>query len=179
MYANQKKRDPNSNCHRPNKTFNYYKRIVIVLSTVLTAFPKVYDPQTATDVLISTTKVVVVGEDSLSCTPPWSLLLDLSLVSSFCLRSSDPVVVVGSSSMLSTTFTFSRERERERVRDKFDDRLTKCSFLKMLKSGWGKGKMYQTYLISIWAINNDLHWQVRLGDERTFWPSNSFPVNLM
>lgn len=170
MYVNQKKRDPNSNCHQPNKTFNY-KRIVIVLSTVLTAFPKVYDPQTATNVLISTTKDVVVGEDSLSCTPPWSLLLHWSLLSSFCLRSSDLVVVVASSSMLSI---FSLSVVRERGSDQ------QCSFLKMLKIGWGKGKMYQIYIISIRVVSNDLTDKTDCGMKGlSFMLSNSFPVNLL
>ena len=48
-----------------NKTFNYKGRIV----KVLTAFPKVYDPHTATKVL-RTTIDVVVDEDSLSITSP-------------------------------------------------------------------------------------------------------------
>ncbi len=94
---------PNSNCtsiystpiltspihHQQN--LNYKGGI----GKVLTAFPKVYDPHTATKVL-RTTIDVVVDEDSLSITSPWSL-------TRFCLRSSD--LVVASSSMLSPNFT--------------------------------------------------------------------------
>ena len=78
-------------------------------------------------------------------------------------------------------FTFFSEREREWLNVAFWRcwKLFTKKKKKMLKIGWGKGKMYQIYIISIWVVSNELHWQDRLRDGLYFMLSNSFPVNLL